>query len=96
MKKKLDASYTVEATGILAAVLFTVMVILKAAFSLQAEVSQNMKIHRVVEEERHADVNKDKKRIERSGQGNGFSITISAPVFRPEKSLRQWSIMEDK
>lgn len=96
MKKKLSAGYTVEAAGVMAAVLFTIMIILRAAFSLQAEVSQMMKIHQVVEAERHADINKDKKRIERAAKGNGFSVTISAPVFRPEKSLRQWSIMEEK
>lgn len=80
----------------MAVVLFTVMIILRAAFSLQAEVSQIMKIHQMVEEERHAIINKDKQQIEKAWQGIGFNIKISAPVFRPEKSLRQWSIMEDE
>lgn len=96
MRKKFGAGYTVEAAGVMAAVLFTVMIILRAAFFLQAEVSGVMRVHRTVEEERHAAVNKKEKRIEKTEQGNGWSVTISAPVFRPEESLRQWSIMEGK
>lgn len=96
MKKKLNAGYTVEAAGVMAAVLFTMMIILRAAFSLQTEVSQMMRVHRLVEEDRHAGHNKEKKRVEKSGREGGFYVTISAPVFRPENSLRQWSIMEDE
>ncbi len=95
MRKKLRAGYTVEAAGVMSAVLFTIMIILRAAFMLQAEVSGIMNVHRQVEAERHAIASQDEKKVEKSGQGNGWSITISSPVFRPEASLRLWSIVED-
>ncbi|MGL5435906.1 MAG: hypothetical protein ACRDBO_10980 [Lachnospiraceae bacterium] len=94
MNKKLQAGYTVEAAGVMAAVLFTIMIIIRAAFSLQAEVRGIMGVHYQVEAERHAVASREEKQIEKAAQGKGWSITISAPVFRPEQSLRLWSIME--
>lgn len=96
MRRKLKAGYTVEAAGVMAAVLFTIMVILRAAFSLQAEVSGIMRVHRQVEEQRHAVIHQEEKQIEGSDQGSGWSISIRAPVFRPEESLRLWSIVEEE
>lgn len=95
MKRRLCAAYTVEATGVMAAVFFTVMLIIRAAFSLNAEVVGIMELHREIEVERHAVSNINEAEIARSAQGNGWSINITAPVFRPEKSLRKWSLVEE-
>jgi len=95
MKRRLRAAYTVEATGIMAAVFFTVMLIIRAAFSLNAEVVGIMELHRNVEVERHAVCNIGEAEIVRWDQGNGWSMKITAPVFRPEKSLRKWSLVEE-
>lgn len=95
MKRRLRAAYTVEATGVMAVVFFTVMLIIRAAFSLNAEVVGIMELHREVEVERHAAGNIDEAEIARSAQGNSWSINITAPVFRPEKSLRKWSLVEE-
>lgn len=95
MKRRLRAAYTVEATGVMAAVFFTVMLIIRAAFSLNAEVVGIMELHREVEVERHAVNNIEEAEIARSAQGNGWSMNITAPVFRPEKSLRKWSLVEE-
>lgn len=95
MKRRLRAAYTVEAAGVMATVFFTVMLIIRVAFSLNAEVVGIMKLHREVEVERHAVSNMDETEIARSDQGNGWSMNITAPVFRPEKSLRMWSLAEE-
>lgn len=95
MKRRLRAAYTVEATGVMAAVFFTVMLIFQAAFSLNAEIVGIMELHREVEVERHAVSNINEAEIARSVQGKGWSMKITAPVFRPEKSLRMWSVVEE-
>lgn len=95
MKKQLRAAYTIEATGVMAAVFFTVMLMIRAAFSLNAEVVGIMGLHQEVEAERHAVSNIEEADIARSAQGKGWSINITAPVFRPEKFLRKWSLTEE-
>lgn len=95
MKRRLSAAYTIEATGIMAAVFFTIMLIIQAAFFLNAEVVGIMELHQTIEVERHAVGNMDEAEITRSAQGNGWSINITAPVFRPEKALRKWSLVEE-
>lgn len=95
-RKRLQASYTVEAAGVMAAVLVTVMLILRAAFSLQAEIARIMNVHQEVEVQRHAISESREKQIVREAQGQNWSIQITAPVFRPEESLRLWSLVEEK
>lgn len=91
---RLDGSYTVEAAGVMSAVLLTILMLLGAAFQVHKEVLESMKLHTSVEQARHAVSSISEKEINmRREIGNG-ELSITAPVFRPEDSLRLWSLME--
>lgn len=98
MKKRLfmrlNGAYTVEAAGVMSAVLLTILVLLSSAFHIHREILAVMRLHTSVERERHAvsSVNEDEVSME-VNTGNG-TLVISAPVFRPENSLRMWSLLE--
>ncbi len=91
----LPASATVEAAGIMSVVLLTVMVLMNQAFRLRAETVGNFVLHETVERERHLVEHSDKTTISRYAKGSGWSLEITASVFRPEDSLRMWSLVED-
>ena len=91
----LRASYTVEAAGVMAVVFFTIMILMNQAFRLHAETVGNFVLHAAVEQERHAVENRTEAEVVRQAEGRDWSLEITAPVFRPENSLRMWSLAED-
>lgn len=95
-KRQLQASYTVEAAGVMAVVLFTMMVLFHQAFYMQGWTAGTFRVHEQVERERHAIPHIDEKEITQEAQGQGWSAQITAGVFRPEESLRLWSVLEEK
>lgn len=88
---QLNGGYTVEAAGVMSAVLLTVMILLSAAFHIHKEVLESMKLHTSVEQARHAVSSIEEKEIHMQAEG---IPAITAPVFRPEDSLRMWSLLE--
>ncbi len=88
------ASYTVEAAGVMAVVLFTVMFLLNQAFHIRAETVGKFLLHEAVERKRHEIAHADESEISDSSSGLRWSLEITVPVFRPEESLRMWSLME--
>lgn len=98
MKKRLfmrlNGAYTVEAAGVMSAVLLTILVLLSSAFQIHREILAVMRLHTSVERERHAVSSVDEDEVSMEvNTGNGM-LVISAPVFRPENSLRMWSLLE--
>ena len=94
--RRLHASYTVEAAGVMAVVLFTMMVLFHQAFYIQGWTVGTFQAHQQVERERHEIVHIDEKEITQMARGQGWSAQITAGVFRPEESLRMWSVLEEK
>lgn len=95
LQRRIRASYTVEAAGVMAAVLVTIMILLSTAFHVHEQVTGALKLHTQVEKERHeTDAVKDGE-VTRQAQGKGWSLEITAHVFRPEESLRMWSLAEE-
>lgn len=94
MLKEVPASYTVEAAGVMAVILFTVMVLLNQAFHVRAETADSFELHEAVERDRHACESEDAGEITRQAEGIRWGLEITASVFRPEESLRMWSLME--
>ena len=94
--RTLPGSYTVEAAGVMAVVLFTVMILLNQAFHMRAETVGIFTVHETVERDRHALEYLNEKDIIRKKSGMRWSMDLTVPVFRPEESLRLWSLMEDK
>ena len=90
----LPAAYTVEAAGVMAVVLFTIMTLIGQAFRMQAETLGIFGLHLQVETERHKIENSEEFKIIEVVEGNGWSLEFSAPVYRPEKFLRMWSLTE--
>ncbi|MCI8363008.1 MAG: hypothetical protein HFJ41_07875, partial [Clostridia bacterium] len=86
--KDISASYTVEAAGVMAIVLFSIMVLLNQSFHVRAETVGKFSVHEEVERERHAISNADNKEVTRQAQGMRWGLEVTAPIFRPEKSLR--------
>lgn len=94
--RALPAAYTVEAAGVMAAVLFVILVLMNQAFRLHAETVGYFTLHQTVERDRHAAEYADEAEIVRQAAGGNWELEITAPVFRPEESLRLWSLVEDK
>lgn len=93
-RKALPAMYTVEAAGVMSAVLFVIMILIHQAFLLNGEITGNFGLHLQVETERHLIDNRKKWNIKKEASGNGWDLEITAPVFRPENFLRMWSLTE--
>lgn len=91
----LRASYTVEAAGVMATVFFIIMILMNQAFRLHAETVGYFALHETVERERHLVENKKESEVVKYADGTGWNLEITAPVFRPEDSLRMWSLAED-
>lgn len=91
---KVRASYTVEAAGVMAVVLFTMMVLLNQAFHVHAETTGCFTVHEEVERERHKIENKDESEVTRQAQGIRWSLELTASVFSPEDAIRMWSLAE--
>jgi len=89
----LPGSYTVETAGVMAVVLFTLMILLDQAFHVRAETVGEFAVHEAVERERHEIAHSEEKEISRQNSGMRWSIDLTIPVFRPEESLRMWSLM---
>lgn len=96
LRRRIRASYTVEAAGVMAAVLVTIMMLLNAAFHIHAETVGAMKLHTQVEKERHAVESADEQEVTLQAAGSRWRLEITAPVFRPEESLRMWSLAEEE
>ena len=94
-EKSLCASITVEAAGVMAVVLFTIMVLMGQAMSWSARAGGMFALHETVERERHQIEHAEERRIKRQAEGNEWNLEISAPVFRPETALRMWGLVED-
>lgn len=95
-RTRLRAQYTVEAAGVMGAVLLTILTLLSAAFHIHAEVVGAMKLHTEVEQERHKVESSEEREVSRQGKGSGWELEITSPVYRPENLLRLWSLMEGK
>lgn len=95
-KRTLPGSYTVEAAGVMAVVLLTIMILLNQAFHMRAEAVGVFTVHETVERDRHALEYMNEKNINRKNSGMRWSLDLTVPVFRPEESLRLWSLMEGK
>ena len=93
---KLRASMTVEAAGVMAVVLTTLMILMGQAMSWSARASGTFVLHETVERERHQTEHAEEEQIKEQAKGNHWSLEITAPVFRPEKMLRMWSLAEDR
>ena len=91
----LAASYTVEAAGVMAVVLFTIMILMGQALRISGETRGMFQLHEQVERVRHEPERKDDRKISIQSEGNGWNLEITAPVFRPENFLRMWSLAED-
>ncbi len=87
---------TVEAAGVMAAVLVTLMVLMGQVMSWSARAAGNFRLHETVERERHQIEHDQENRIQRQADGSDWNLEISAPVFRPENLLRMWSLVEDR
>lgn len=92
--KRLSGGYTVEAAGVMSAVLLTIMILLTSAFHIHKEVREAMRLHTSVEEARHAVTSVDEKEIRMEAETGKGVLVITAQVFRPEDSLRMWSLLE--
>lgn len=93
---KLRASMTVEAAGVMAVVLITIVVLMGQAMNWSARAAGSFALHETVERERHRIEHAEENQIKEHANGNNWSLEITAPVFRPEKMLRMWSLVEDR
>lgn len=93
---KLRASMTVEAAGVMAVVLTTLLVLMGHAMNWSARAAGSFALHETVERERHQIEYAEKNQVKEHANGNNWSLEITAPVFRPEKMLRMWSLAEDR
>lgn len=93
---RLQASYTVEAAGVMAVLFFTIMILLNQAFHIRAETVGCFQVHEAVEKERHEIAHSDDKEITHAASGVRWSIEVTSPVFRPEEAIRMWSMLEEK
>ena len=91
----LPASYTVETAGVMAVVLFTIMILMGQALRLSGETRGMFQLHEQVERVRHEPEHKEDRTISIQSGGNGWNLEITAPVFRPENFLRLWSLAQD-
>lgn len=91
----LRASTTVEAAGVMSVVLLSIMVLMSEAMRLRGETVGGFLLHEQVERERHLPENYGEKKIHRQAEGRGWNSDITVSVFRPENSLRMWSLGED-
>jgi hypothetical protein len=91
---RVQGSYTVETAGVMAVVLFTVMILLNTAFHLRVETVGEFGVHELVEKERHAVESIREEEISYQAEGQRWSLEVTAPVYRPEDSLRLWSLAE--
>ena len=94
MAQGLRAGYTVEAAGVMTLVLVTVMVLINQAFYIHGATVGAFVLHTKVERERHAIEQIQEEEITGEARGRGWELEITAPVFRPEKLLRMWSLTE--
>lgn len=91
---RVRASYTVETAGVMAVVLFIMMVLLSQAFHVHAETAGCFAVHEEVGRERHKIENQDESEITRQAQGMRWSLELTESVFYPEKLMQMWSLAE--
>lgn len=94
--RSLRAGYTVEAAGVMAVVFFTIMILIGHAFRIHAEVKGIFLLHESVERTRHAMESVDEREVSMETQGRDWECSITAPVFRPENTMRAWSLTEGR
>lgn len=95
IRMKLRASFTVEAAGVMAAVMFVIMVLISQAFRLKAETVGKFSVHEEAERLRHLTEYMEEEIVCRK-TGTGWQLEIELQQFRPEKFLRKWSLVEDR
>lgn len=93
--RKVQAGYTVEAAGVMTLVLVTIMVLMNQAFRIHAETAGVFALHEAAEKKRHAIESVSEKEVIMSMHRHNWNLEITAPVFRPEETLRMWSLTED-
>jgi hypothetical protein len=91
---RVQGSYTVETAGVMAVILFTIMILFNTAFHLRVETVGEFEVHELVEKERHAVESIREEEISHQAEGQRWSLEVTAPVYRPEDSLRLWSLAE--
>lgn len=94
-RNSVRAGYTVEAAGVMALVLFTVMILINQAFRIHGETARAFALHEKVEQDRHRIEHVKEREITMEAQTRDWSLEITAPVFRPEEMLRLWSLAEE-
>lgn len=87
--------YTVEAAGVMAVIFFTIMVLLGHGFRIRAEVVGSFALHETVEQRRHSIAQIAEQNIRLESSGRDWKLEICSPVFRPEETLRAWSLVEE-
>lgn len=92
----LQASYTVEAAGVMAVILITLMILLNEAFHVRAETAGAFQVHEAAEQERHEIAYQEESEVTGKGSGLRWGLDLTVGVFRPEESLRMWSLAERK
>ena len=92
----LRASITVEAAGVMSIVLLTIMLLLGQAMRVSSRAAGMFVLHEEIEKKRHLIESAEEDRIKDQADGTGWNLEISAPVFRPEKAMRRWSLVEDR
>lgn len=65
------------------------------AMNWSARAAGNFALPETVERERHRIEHAEEEQIKEQAKGNNWELEITAPVFRPEKMLRMWSLAED-
>lgn len=93
--QKVSGSLTVEMAGVMEIVFFSMMVLLQVAFRVRAETVGEFRVHEEVERERHEIMHIEDEEISKEGQGQLWSLKVTAPVYRPEDYLRMWSLAEN-
>lgn len=88
--------YTVEATGVMAVMFFTILILIGQGFGMRAETAGTFALHEAVEQSRHSIEQIEEKEICLESSGRDWEREICAEVFRPEKALRMWSLAEEQ
>ena len=90
----LRASYSIEATYIMAITFFALATVFGAAYRLKEEITGRMRLHEQVEQLRYREESDAAAIVRRTG-GNGWSLEIRAEVFDQETWLRKISLAEE-
>lgn len=88
--------YTVETAGVMAVIFFTIMALIGHGFRIRAEVAGTFALHEAVEQSRHSIEQIEEAKVSMERNGSDWNREICADVFRPERELRMWSLVEEQ